>query len=246
MLYPNLWRKWTSEQMRSPIPLGNLQVLSRLSNLKRIRLERISISSTFKNSIQVKSLRKLSLIRCSAEIGSANLSHAFPNLEEIYIKNGSFIKYGLLCPRLSGTLLRELCDLISLKKFILSGSDVLLRALPDEIGNLVNLEVLRLRSCLSKLPNSIKNLKKLNFLGIYNCRDFGELPECIGEMRSLRKIDLRSCRRLKKLPGSVLDLKQLEKVICDEDTESFWKSLLPSFRDRNQDIRIVIGPPPLR
>ncbi|XP_040369518.1 probable disease resistance protein At4g33300 [Rosa chinensis] len=236
----------TGEEARVPVVLHNFQVLSRLSNLKRIRLRGISISSIVKNSIQVKSLRKLSLIRCSTGIGSAKLAHAFPNLEEIHIKHGSLLFH---LPSDTRTVLRGLCDLISLKKVTLTEVRVFqVWALPDEIGNLVNLQVLRLRSCpdLSELPNSIKNLKKLNFLGIFNCEEFRELPECIGQMRSLRKIDTRGCRRLTTLPRSVLDLKQLEEVTCDEDTESLWKSLLPSFRDRNQDIRIVIGPPPLR
>ncbi|XP_062014526.1 probable disease resistance protein At5g66900 [Rosa rugosa] len=233
----------TSEDFRYSASLHNFQVLSRLSNLKRIRLERISISSIFKNSIQVKSLRKLSLIKCYYGIGSAKFSHAFPNLEEIHIKYTSITFHS---SRATETVLSGLCDLISLKKVTLTS--VLLCAFLDGIGNLVNLQVLRLRSCLvlSELPNSIKNFHKLNFLGIFNCRKLGELPECIGEMSSLRKIDLRRCPLLNKLPRSVLDLKQLEEVICDEGTESLWKSLLPSFRDRNQDIRVTIGPPRLR
>ncbi|KAL6140176.1 hypothetical protein ACLB2K_058477 [Fragaria x ananassa] len=212
--------------------LSNFQSISWLCNLKRIRLEGISISYIFKNSIQVKSLKKLSLIRCDTRIGSVTsvkLSHAFPNLEEMYIEGFLLV------------LLRGLRDLISLKKITISRSSVYL-PLPDTIGKLVNLEVLRLRSLdgLSKLPDSIKNLKKLNFLGISECMDLDELPEDNGEMRSLRKFDLRSCISLKKLPRSVLDLTQLEEVICDNYTESLWNSLLPSFRDRNQDVCIEI------
>ncbi|XP_004297332.1 PREDICTED: probable disease resistance protein At5g66900 isoform X2 [Fragaria vesca subsp. vesca] len=212
--------------------LTNPQLLSWFSNLKRMRLEGLSLSSILKNSIQVKSLRKLSLIKCETEdISSEKFSHAFPNLEEMYMD-----QTGILKP-----LFRGLCDLISLKKLTIClahGIEV-----PDEIGKLVNLEELRLMSSIgpSKFPDSIRNLKKLNTLCVLDCMSLNELPECIGEMRSLRKMDTRGCDELKKLPLSILNLKQLEEVIFDEYTESAWQPLLPSLSDKNRDIHIVVA-----
>nr|XP_011467772.1 PREDICTED: probable disease resistance protein At5g66900 isoform X2 [Fragaria vesca subsp. vesca] len=208
--------------------LTNPQLLSWFSNLKRMRLEGLSLSSIF-NSIQVKSLRKLSLIKCDSE--SEKFSHAFPNLEEMYMDQTAIWK----------PLFRGLCDLISLKKLTICRPAWI--QVPDEIGNLVNLEELRLMetSQPSEFPDSIRNLKKLNTLCILDCFVLKELPECIGEIRSLRKIDTRGCYRLKKLPLSVLDLKQLEEVIFDEYSERVWLPLLPSLRDKNRDIRIVVA-----
>ncbi|XP_062028213.1 probable disease resistance protein At5g66900 [Rosa rugosa] len=131
----------TSEDFRYSASLHNFQVLSRVSNLKRIRLERISISSIFKNSIQVKSLRKLSLIKCYYGFSSAKLSHAFPNLEEIYIEYATITLHSSRATEavLSKTVLCGLCDLISLKKVTLTGvRGLLLSAFLDEIENLVN------------------------------------------------------------------------------------------------------------
>ncbi|ONH96592.1 hypothetical protein PRUPE_7G139000 [Prunus persica] len=56
-----------------------------------------------------------------------------------------------------------------------------LSTLPEKIGKLVSLEVLRLRSCtdLLELPGSIRNLKKLKFLDISYCFSIKELPEHI-------------------------------------------------------------------
>lgn len=111
----------------------------------------------------------------------------------------------------------------------------MLYVFPKEIGNLVNLEVLRLRR-IRNLPGAIRNLKKLNFLDICQCYDLEELPEYIGEMSSLRKLDMRQCRSLKELPQSVTDLKQLEEVICDDHTKHLWEPVLPTLKN----VRLVI------
>ncbi|CAB4287482.1 unnamed protein product [Prunus armeniaca] len=197
--------------------LSNFKLLGSLPNLKRIRLERISIPSISKNSMQLKSLQKISLFMCSIGQAFSNSSiqilEAFPNLVEMNID---------YCNDLV-ELPAKLCDLIRLKKLSITNCHKL-SALPEEIGKLVNLEVLRLRSSteLERLPGSIKNLKKLSFLDIYNCLSIKNLPEEIGEMSGLRKINMGQCSRLQELPQSVLNLKELREVICDEETENLW------------------------
>ncbi|KAK9924479.1 hypothetical protein M0R45_032845 [Rubus argutus] len=214
--------------------LSNFQLLSSLTNLKRIRLESISIRSITENPLQLKSLQKISFFNCAISEAftdsSFKLSHAFPNLEEVnFHASPAFWKFPA-----------DFCDLIYVKKLLFI-KEILLSALPEEIGNLVNLEVLKLRASirLSKLPDSIRNLKKLNFLGIVYCNRITELPKYIGEVKSLRKLDLRGCDRLWKLPESVLDLEQLEEVICDERSQKQWEPLLSSLKNKNNKLNIV-------
>ncbi|KAM1836741.1 hypothetical protein ACFX14_018630 [Malus domestica] len=211
-----------------PTGLNNFDLLGSLSNLKRIRLERISVPSITKNFVPLKSLKKISLFMCN--IGQAfcncsiKISDAWPSLEEMNID---------YCHDLV-SLPAELCDFVYLKKLSITNCHKL-SALPDEIEKLENLEVLRLRSCtdLVSLPGSIEKLNKLYFLDIYNCISIKELPENIGEMSGLRKINMGQCSRLEDLPLSVWDLdQQLEEVICDAGTEYLWKPFLASFRDK--------------
>ncbi|XP_034225641.1 probable disease resistance protein At5g66890 [Prunus dulcis] len=197
--------------------LSNFKLLGSLANLKRIRLERISIPSIRKNSMQLKSLQKISLFMCSIGQTFSNSSiqilEAFPNLVELNID---------YCDDLV-ELPVKICDLIRLKKLSITNCHKL-SSLPEEIGKLEGLEVLRLRSCtdLVKLPGSIKDLTKLHLLDIYKCFSIKELPEDIGEMSGLEKINIGQCSRLQELPVSVLNLGELREVICDEYTENLW------------------------
>ncbi|CAB4287486.1 unnamed protein product [Prunus armeniaca] len=208
-----------------PAELSNFELLGSASNLKRIRLERISIPSITKNPIQFLSLKKISLFMCNIGQALSNcavkISDAFPNLEEMNID---------YCHDLV-ELPTEVCDLIHLKKLSITNCHNLY-ALPERIGKLANLQVLRLRSCtdLVKLPGSMKDLKKLNFLDISDCFSIRELPEDIGEISNLRNINMRQCSRLQELPLSVLDLEQFEEVICDEETGSLWEPFLNCLR----------------
>ncbi|CAN6698428.1 unnamed protein product [Malus baccata var. baccata] len=215
-----------------PAELSNFQLLSSLPNLRRIRLERISIPSITKNLIQLASLKKISLFMCN--IGQAfnncsnQISSAFPNLEEMNID---------YCSDLI-ELPAEVCDLSKLGKLSVTNCHKL-SALPEGIGKLENLELLRLRSCteLSKLPTSMKYLRKVNFLDISDCFSIKVLPEDIGEMSSLRRINMRQCLRLQELPPSVVDLEQLEEVVCDEETKYLWESFLSCLNN----VRIIVA-----
>ncbi|CAB4287485.1 unnamed protein product [Prunus armeniaca] len=214
-----------------PAELSNFQLLSSLSNLKRIRLERISILSITKNPIELKSLQKISLFMCNIGQAFSNcsipISSAFPNLEEINID---------YCDDLV-ELPADLCDLIQLKKLSVTNCHKL-SALPEEIGKLVNLEVLRLRCCtdLVKLPGSMEYLTRLHFLDIYKCFSIKELPEKIGELSGLETINMGQCSRLQELPVSVLNLGKLQEVICDEETEILWGEM---FKSRLTRISVV-------
>ncbi|XP_068344712.1 probable disease resistance protein At5g66890 [Pyrus communis] len=205
-----------------PTELSNFHLLKSLSNLKRIRLERISIHSITKNFVPLNSLKKISLYMCN--IGQAfcncsiKISDAWPCLKEMNID---------YCDDLR-ELPTELCDLVHMEILSITNCHKL-SGLPEEIGKLENLEVLRLRSCtdLERLPVSIERLTKLYRLDMYNCFSIKELPEGIDKMSSLRRINVGQCSRLDELPVSVwvLDV-QLEKVICDEEKKHLWEPFI--------------------
>ena len=199
--------------------LTNFSVLGSLSNLKRIRLEKVSIPTLCKTSIELKNLEKLSLVMCH-KIGLAfasstiQIPEMLPNLREINID---------YCNDLV-ELPEGFCDLIQLNKLSISNCHKL-SSLPEGIGKLTNLEVLRVSSCtlVSKLPDSMGSLHKLRVLDITGCLLIRKMPKQIGELRSLREFHMRRCQRLCELPSSVTDLVDLKRVICDEETAQLWE-----------------------
>lgn len=201
-----------------PSELTNFELLGSLSNLKGIRLERISVHLF----VTLKNVKKLSLYMCKM-YGMILISDAFPNLEELSI---DYCKDMVLLP--SG-----LCDITSLKKLNVSNCHKLL-SLPQEIGKLVNLEILRLSSCtdLEGLPDCIERLANLRHLDISNCISLSNLPEEFGNLCNLRNLNMTSCARC-ELPSSVFNLVNLKLVICDEETATSWEgfeAVLPNLQ----------------
>nr|XP_023889709.1 probable disease resistance protein At5g66900 [Quercus suber]XP_023889710.1 probable disease resistance protein At5g66900 [Quercus suber] len=201
--------------------IRNFQLLGSLPNLKRIRLEKVSISSLCETLVPLKSLKKISLFMCNIDKAFENctiqVSDAFPNLTEINID---------YCNDLE-ELPVGLCDIIHLKKISITNCHKLF-ALPEEIGKLVNLEVLRLRSCtdLSELPDSIRTLHKLSNLDISDCLSIMKLPKHIGELCNLKELNMKGCLRLRtQFPESIMDLEQLKLVVCDEERARLWEPI---------------------
>ncbi|KAJ9669988.1 hypothetical protein PVL29_026512 [Vitis rotundifolia] len=207
--------------------LTNFSVLGSLSNLKRIRLENVSIPTLCNTSIELKNLEKLSLVMCH-KIGQAfasstiQIPEMLPNLREINID---------YCNDLV-ELPEGFCDLVQLNKLRISNCHKL-SSLPEGIGKLANLEVLRVSACtsVSKLPYSMGSLHKLSVLDITGCLEIRKMPKQIGELRGLREFHMRRCPGLRELPPSVTVLVDLERVICDEETAQLWECythLLPN------------------
>ncbi|RDY12879.1 putative disease resistance protein, partial [Mucuna pruriens] len=206
-----------------PSEMNNFELIGSLSNLKRIRLERISVPSY----VTMKNLKKLSLHLCDMRQAFENsdmlISHAFPNLEELNI---DYCKYMMGFPK-------GLCDIIPLKKLSITNCHKL-SVLPQEIGKLENLELLRLSSCtdLEGIPDSIGRLSNLRLLDISNCLSLPNLPEDFGNLSNLQNLYMTSCSRC-ELPFSVTNLKNLKVVICDEETATSWddfKPMLPNLK----------------
>ncbi|MDJ1494109.1 hypothetical protein QNI19_14290 [Cytophagaceae bacterium DM2B3-1] len=92
---------------------------------------------------------------------------------------------------------------------------------PESIGNLANLEELKLNwYSIEKLPSSIGNLKKLKTLYI-NFSDLTELPSEIGGLESLELLYIHGSTtdktKLTTLPPEIGKLKQLKTIEIDDD-----------------------------
>ncbi|KAJ6678467.1 PLANT BROAD-SPECTRUM MILDEW RESISTANCE PROTEIN RPW8 [Salix viminalis] len=204
-----------------PAEVSNFPLLGSLSNLKRIRLEKVSIPSLFLTSMKWRKLEKMSLVMCN--IGQAfnkstnKISDAFPKLVDLTID---------YCNDLE-ELPTGFCDLVLLRKLSITNCHKLL-ALPEEMGNLLDLEVLRLNSCieLTVLPGSIGGLHKLQILDLSDCFGVKELPEQIGQLHNLRKLYMIECSGC-ELPSSVMNLFNLKEVIGDEETAESWRHFKP-------------------
>ncbi|KAJ4963261.1 hypothetical protein NE237_023200 [Protea cynaroides] len=205
---------------RTHAKLSNSQTVGELANLKRIRLEKVSIPSLHEFTMPLMNLHKISLVTC--EFGQAlmqctiNVSYVLPNLVEVNID---------YCDDLV-ELPPWICDIISLQKLSVTNCHNF-AALPERIGCLIELDLLRLHACteLSKLPDSLQRLQKLRFLDISDCSNLEMLPDRICKLRCLKKLDMRGCIELKELPPSAMNLVHLKEVICDEDTASLWEPL---------------------
>ncbi|XP_025012843.2 probable disease resistance protein At5g66900 [Ricinus communis] len=207
-----------------PVEITNFQILQCLTNLKRIRLEQVLVSSLGFETGQLLCLQKLSLVRCDIGQAFSNISDAIPNLAEITID---------YCNDLAA-FLSAVCGIIRLKKLSITYCKDL-SVLPQEFAKLVNLEVLRLRSCkrLRQLPGLIGSVQKLSILDISYCSCVGKLPEEIGELINLSKLYMTACP-VTKLPDSMRNLEHLKFAECDNQVAQ----LLKSFRLPNLIIKI--------
>ncbi|KAI7731000.1 hypothetical protein M8C21_031241 [Ambrosia artemisiifolia] len=231
-----------------PSELHELTLISYLSNLKRMRLEHVSLSPSVQSISQLKKLQKLSFIMC--EIGNALESSAVDspmssNLMEFEMTNAleSYpIDSSPMPPNLTELefngcydlkqIPASVCYLVHLEKLSITNCHEL-DALPKGLGSLSNLEILRLHSCtrLASLPESIGNLHNLVFLDISDCLGINSLPYQIGELNGLRVFKMSGCHGLEELPTSVTNLSLLEDVICDEETSYLWRYYENDLRD---------------
>lgn len=213
-----------------PAKLNNFQLCS-LLNLKRINLERISVTSIFTANLQLPNLRKISLIMCDIgdafENSAAKMPYMWPKLVEMNIE---------YCNDLV-EVPAEICDLVDLKRLSICYCHELV-ALPEELGRLTNLEVLKLHSCtkLAELPKSIVKLNKLVSLDVYDCVGMDYLPTEMDQLCSLKTLCMGSRLGFFKLPDSLQKLVKLEDVVCDEETACLWESV----KEHQRNLRITV------
>ncbi|KAI3777086.1 hypothetical protein L1987_46880 [Smallanthus sonchifolius] len=213
-----------------PTELHELPLISSLSNLRRLRLEHVSLSPSIQSIFELKNLQKLSLIMCESgnafESCTVNPS-MLSNLIELEIESCYDLK----------EVPAGLCSLAHLEKLSITNCHEL-EALPKGLGSLSNLEILRLHSCtrLAELPESIGNLHRLIFLDISDCLSINSLPDQIGDLNGLRVLKMSGCHGLEEFPDSVTKLILLEDVICDEETSYLWSYYESDLCDLNINV----------
>ncbi|XP_030443320.1 probable disease resistance protein At5g66900 [Syzygium oleosum] len=209
-----------------PAELRNFHVIG--SNLRRIRLERVTVPFLSMGKIRLHSLEKISFFMCdisqTSTSNDAKISDAMPNLEELNID---------YCNDLV-TLPDGICEIKPLRKLSITNCHNF-SALPEQIGQLVSLEVVRLNSCtaLSRLPDSITTLENLRLLDVSDCLNLSALSDQIGRLGNLERINMKGCPRLSVLPRSIVQLRNLRKVVCETGKKVMWgplKDTLPSLQ----------------
>ncbi|XP_039157412.1 probable disease resistance protein At5g66900 [Eucalyptus grandis] len=201
-----------------PVELGNFHVIG--SNLRRIRFERVTVPFLSMGKLCLHDLEKISFFMCDISQAStstnAKISDAMPNLKELDMD---------YCNDLV-RLPDDICEIKPLQKLSITNCHNF-SALPEQIGQLAYLEVVRLNSCtaLSRLPDSIRSLQNLRLLDIPECLNLTALPDQIGHMVSLYRINMRGCLKLSGLPKSIVKLRNLRKVVCEEEKAVLWGPL---------------------
>jgi hypothetical protein len=76
---------------------------------------------------------------------------------------------------------------------------------PTSIGRFTNLEALMLQNIAKTLPDTVCQLKKLNFLALPGNKDLQSLPECIKELPELAFINLKDVNPNINIPQGLKD-----------------------------------------
>ncbi|GLJ30694.1 hypothetical protein SUGI_0608130 [Cryptomeria japonica] len=203
--------------------LKGLSVLSSLSQLKSLRLERVIVPPLHDYCQTWQKLEKLlfSLCDCCEIMNWMQRSLCFnlPNLLELTIDHCSKLEELPAC----------ICNMTSLQKLSVTSCHILYK-LSDDLGKLSSLQMLRLNGCpcLKELPYSICKLKQLKFLDISLCEHMQQLPDEFSQLSSLEGLDMRECSHVKKIPKSSSELKSLVHVICDEKLSLQWTAIKAS------------------
>lgn len=122
-------------------------------------------------------------------------------LRELYMRDTQF-----------NEIPQEVCELDELKRLVIYPEEIKGKMyIPDEIGNLTNLEYLELAGSVSTLPPTIKNLQKLKTLVILGDSPLDFTKE-IYEIESLEHLSI-TFAGLKELPEGISKLKNLHTLV---------------------------------
>ncbi|KVI01725.1 Disease resistance protein [Cynara cardunculus var. scolymus] len=200
-----------------PTEFENFHLLGCLSNLTRIRLERVTISSLSGPTLALVNLQKISFIMCKIGNAFEKLSSEHPNIWPRLVEiEMDYCQDLLEFPAI-------LCSSVHLKNVSITNCNEMC-GISEEFGKLTSLETLSLCSCtkLEKLPESVTRLEKLSIVDISDCLSLSELPKEIGKLSGLRTINMKGCTGVHEIPTSVKELSNTQ-VICNEEISYQWQ-----------------------
>jgi Leucine-rich repeat (LRR) protein len=152
---------------------------------------------------KLKYLKKLTLSKnYISEIPAA--IGELENLEELYM-NSSGIK----------TIHEAIGNLKKLRVLDL-GANHHLSAFPDAIGELSELQILRIDYIAAPLPESLARLEKLEEIRMFSCYKEADhsasFPEVLTRLKNLKRLDFRD-NKIKEMPDSILNIQTLEEFL---------------------------------
>ncbi|XP_031379160.1 disease resistance protein RPP5-like [Punica granatum] len=228
------WGGWTQLQNAKNLKVLDLtgaDCLQRTPNfpegmtLERLTLKRcrnlVAIDSSIGN---LNCLRYLNLEQCDSLCGLPEELNGLVKLTELTVTKKHFMSFNfpsvdnlleLKCVKLNNLQLGNFPDslgaLSSMVELDLTDTDIV--QLPDEIGGLVELEKLCLRSCkkMQKVPEALGELKSLVSLDL-SSSGLVELPSTIGNLQKILCIRLSGCEEMRTLPSSLGELKSLVEL----------------------------------
>lgn len=204
-----------------PNELGNLRELKKLAIT--------SGSITGRIPVTITSLRKLEEINIPFKDGYAEwyVPENAGDMKALRILNVSYLKIApeffknlykiptletINMKAFEGDLPEGISTLVNLKTLALGYTKV--ASLPQDMGNLPNLEKLDLSNCskLISLGDHLGQLPKLTSLNLAYCTKLITLPDNIGQLQNLTTLNINGCSALEAIPESFGNLNRLTKL----------------------------------
>jgi Leucine-rich repeat (LRR) protein len=152
---------------------------------------------------KLKNLKKLTLSKNNISEIPAAIGELL-NLEELYLQDCGV-----------HTIAEAIGNCKKLRVWDLSANHDL-KAFPDSIGDLSNLQVLNLDYIATPLPESLARLEKLEEISMYSCfndlENPGTFPEVLTRLKNLKRWDFRE-NKISVLPESILQIQTLEAFL---------------------------------
>ncbi|CAI5461387.1 unnamed protein product [Closterium sp. Yama58-4] len=176
--------------------------MSTTSNLKKLKLIRVTITDALATSRDLSQIEHLEL-RLGAEQAEFPLLLGFLScLRNLHISNAKALKH---LPHDLGSALPRL------RQLHVEGADVL-REIPNSVSLLVQLKSLHIEAPrLTHLPDTISSLTRLGDLSLRNCSSLTSLPSSFTNLTYLQRLDL-SETALHFLPPNFHHLARLREL----------------------------------
>ncbi|XP_022154711.1 LOW QUALITY PROTEIN: disease resistance protein RGA2-like [Momordica charantia] len=186
-----------------------LKCINNLKHLRYLKIEIITYTKFFLNSISGLYNLEVLIVRCTGLKEFPRDIKNLTNLKHLELIGNPNIEF----------FPNSIIELNNLERLFLRGYNKV-KELPQDIQNLIHLQRLDLgrNSNIEFLPDSITELYELKTLILEECTKLKELPRDVQNLINLRHLDL-SNTAIEFLPSSITQLKNLETLLlylCDK------------------------------